>query len=81
MVAQLQLVFLASFRWLGGALAPDDLEMLLPALEAGPDDVPAVVLHNAPGRYRPITDAIVRLLENAKRLAGRRQPVCHRPAE
>jgi cardiolipin synthase len=65
-VAQLQLVFLASFRWLGGEMSPNDLETLFPELEAGPDAVPAVVLHNAPGRYRPITDAIARLLESAK---------------
>jgi cardiolipin synthase A/B len=65
-VAQLQLVFLASFRWLGGEIPSGDLESLFPELEAGPDAVPAVVLHNAPGRYRPITDAIARLLESAK---------------
>lgn len=64
-VAQLQLVFLASFRWLGGAVPHGDLEMLFPSLDAGTDAVPAVVLHNAPGRYRPITDAIARLLESA----------------
>jgi cardiolipin synthase len=63
--AQLQLVFLASFRWLGGAVPAEDVEALFPELEAGPDAVPALVLHNAPGRYRPITDAIARLLENA----------------
>jgi cardiolipin synthase len=64
-VAQLQLVFLAGFRWLGGSVAPDDVETLFPDLDPGPDAVPALVLHNAPGRYRPITDAIARLLENA----------------
>ena len=64
-VAQLQLVFLASFRWLGGSFLPADVDLLLPSLDAGPDAVPAVVLHNAPGRYRPITDAIARLLESA----------------
>jgi cardiolipin synthase len=65
-VAQLQLVFLASFRWLGGEIPAADLEALFPELEAGPEAVPARVLHNAPGRYRPITDAIARLLENAE---------------
>ena len=64
-VAQLQLVFLASFRWLGGSVPPADVDLLFPSLDAGPDAVPAVVLHNAPGRYRPITDAIARLLESA----------------
>ena len=64
-VAQLQLVFLAGFRWLGGSVAPNEVETLFPDLDPGPDAVPALVLHNAPGRYRPITDAIARLLENA----------------
>jgi cardiolipin synthase len=64
-VAQLQLVFLASFRWLGGAVP--EVDMLFPSLDAGPDAVPAVVLHNAPGRYRPITDAIALLLESASK--------------
>jgi cardiolipin synthase A/B len=63
--AQLQLVFVASFRWLGGALPLDEIDALFPSLDAGPEPVPAIVLHNAPGRYRPITDAIARLLESA----------------
>ena len=63
-VAQLQLVFLASFRWLGGSLPASELELLFPKVEAGP--VPAIVLHNAPGRYRPITDAIAELLTKAR---------------
>jgi len=65
-VAQLQLVFVGSFRWLGGEILSADLEKLFPELDAGPDAVPAVVLHNAPGRYRPITDAIARILESAE---------------
>jgi cardiolipin synthase len=64
-VAQLQLVFLASFRWLGGSIPSDELELLFPELDAGPESIPAVVLHNAPGRYRPITDAIARILDTA----------------
>jgi cardiolipin synthase A/B len=62
-VGQLQLVFLASFLWLGARI--DDVEDLFPATGVGDDPVPAVVLHNAPGRYRPITDAIARLLDEA----------------
>ena len=65
-VAQLQLVFVGSFRWLGGEIPSADLERLFPELAAGPDAVRAVVLHNAPGRYRPITDAIARILEDAE---------------
>jgi cardiolipin synthase len=64
-VAQLQLVFLASFRWLGGSIQRNELELLFPPLDAGPESIPAVVLHNAPGRYRPITDAIAELLEGS----------------
>ena len=62
-VGQLQLVFLASFLWLGGRI--EDVDDLFPATGVGADAVPAVVLHNAPGRYRPITDAIARLLDEA----------------
>jgi cardiolipin synthase A/B len=64
-VGQLQLVFLAGFRWLGGSIPAADIETLFPQPEAGTGGAPAVVLHNAPGRYRPITDAIARLLESA----------------
>ena len=64
-VGQLQLVFVASFRWLGGEIPVAELEALFPSQETGPDSVPALVLHNAPGRYRPITNAIASLLESA----------------
>jgi cardiolipin synthase len=66
-VAQLQLVFLASFRWLGGEVGAGELEALFPALDAGPEPepVPARVLHNAPGRFRPITDEIARMFDTA----------------
>ena len=63
-VAQLQLVFLASFRWLGGAVAPEQLDALLP--EPEPGAIPATALHNAPGSYRPITTAIAELLDGAR---------------
>jgi cardiolipin synthase A/B len=63
--AQLQLLFVASFRWLGGEIPVGELDALFPSLDPGAEPVPAVVLHNAPGRYRPITDAIARLLERA----------------
>jgi cardiolipin synthase A/B len=65
-VAQLQLVFLASFRWLGGVVPVDEIDSLFPSLDAGEDPVPALVLHNAPGSYRPITDAIARVLEDSR---------------
>ena len=65
-VNQFQLVFLASLRWLGGAVPRSDLDALLPALDAGVDPAPAVALHNAPGRYRPITSAITEMIEGAR---------------
>ena len=64
-VAQLQMVFVASFRWLGGAIPVAELEALFPAADDHGASIPARVLHNAPGRYRPISDAIAELLENA----------------
>ncbi len=65
-VSQLQLVFVASLRWLGGEIPTGEVPELFPELAAGPDPVPAVVLHNAPGSYRPITDAIAALLDGAQ---------------
>ncbi len=65
-VSQLQLVFVATFRWLGGVIPPDDLDLLFPAHEETPTAVPATVLHNAPGRHRPITSAIADLLDGAR---------------
>ena len=63
-VAQLQLVFLTSFRWLGGLVPNEELDALFPSLDAG--EVPVRVLHNAPGRFRPITQAIARTFESAR---------------
>ena len=65
-VAQLQLVFLAGFRWLGGQVPVAALDALFPEPEESGERIPAVVLHNAPGRYRPITDAIARVLDDAR---------------
>jgi cardiolipin synthase len=64
-VSQLQLVFLASQRSLGGSIPEDELDALFPSFEASPGVVPATVLHNAPGKYRPITDAIASIIERA----------------
>jgi cardiolipin synthase len=65
-VAQLQLVFLASFRWLGGVMPREELDGLFPPAEPGDDTIPCVVLHNAPGKFRPITDQIARMLDGAR---------------
>ena len=65
-VNQLQLVFLASLRWLSATLPVGHLDDLFPTLDAGSDPVPALVLHNAPGRYKPITAAITAMIEGAR---------------
>ncbi len=62
--SQLQLVFLASFRWLGGEVGAEELGTLFP--DQAPGAIPAVVLHNAPGPYRPIATAIAELLDGAR---------------
>ncbi len=64
LVSQLQLVFVASYRWLGGDVPQDAVDALFPPDAAGA--VPAIVLHNAPGKYRPITAAIADLFEQAR---------------
>ncbi|HEX6723895.1 MAG TPA: phosphatidylserine/phosphatidylglycerophosphate/cardiolipin synthase family protein [Gaiella sp.] len=64
-VEQLQLVFLAGLRWLGGEVPVTTLDELLPEAESSEAPIPATVLHNAPGRFRPITQAIARLLDGA----------------
>jgi cardiolipin synthase A/B len=63
-VLQLQLVFVASFRWLGGSVPTEQLPALFPDTEPG--TVPATVLHNAPGPYRPISTAIAELIDGAR---------------
>jgi cardiolipin synthase len=65
-VSQLQLVFVASFRRLGGTLAGSDVATLFPAAADVTGAVPAVVLHNAPGPFRPITDAIAASFDGAQ---------------
>ena len=65
-VSQLQVVFLASFRWLGGSVPEAQLDVLFPPHAETPDAVPAKVLHNAPGPFRPITTQIAELLETAQ---------------
>ena len=65
-VSQLQLVFVASFRWLGGTIPAEETDVLFPGLQRDSGGAPAVVLHNAPGRYRPITDAIAELMDGAR---------------
>jgi cardiolipin synthase A/B len=64
-VSQLQLVFVASFRRLGGTVRTGELETLFPAGGRASDGAPAIVLHNAPGRFRPITDAIAAAFDGA----------------
>ncbi len=65
-VAQLQLVFVASLRWLGGEVPATSASELFPPLDEGTSPIPALVLHNAPGRFRPITQAIAALIDRAQ---------------
>jgi cardiolipin synthase len=65
-VAQLQLVFVTSLRWLRGEIPPDSVPDLFPPLDEGASPVAAVVLHNAPGRFRPITEAIAATIDRAQ---------------
>ena len=62
--SQFQLVFLASFRYLGGPPVPE-LEELMPDQVQPDDAVRATVLHNAPG-FRPISVAITEIIEAAR---------------
>ena len=64
--SQLQLVFVATFAWLGGVIRSEELDDLFPEREEPPDAVPATVLHNAPGGKRSITSAIAGLIEGAR---------------
>lgn len=64
--SQLQLVFLASFHWLGGEIAQEQLEVLFPGQEIGEWSAPAIVLHNGPAGCRPITTAIAELIDSAR---------------
>ena len=65
-VAQLQLVFVASLRWLGGQISATSVSELFPPPPTPTRPVTAVVLHNAPGRLRPITAAIAELIDGAR---------------
>ena len=78
-VAQLQLVFLASFRWLDGAVAPEQLDALFPALEPGA--IPAAVLHNAPGPVPADHDRHRGAARRRARDARRGQPVRRRQGD
>lgn len=63
---QFQAVFLASYRWLGGEYSTGEIPGLFPPVDTIEPTVPAHVLHNAPGRYRPISDAITDLISSAR---------------
>jgi cardiolipin synthase A/B len=63
-VSQLQLVFLASFRYLGGPPV-GDLDALFPLVDEPAGAAPATVLHNAPG-FRPISVAIDEIIDSSR---------------
>jgi cardiolipin synthase len=64
-VSQLQVVFVATFAWLGGTVDIGRLDALFPVHSDPGSGEPAVVLHNAPGRSRPITGAIAELIDES----------------
>jgi len=76
-VHQLQTVFLASYRWHGGAYRLEEVPCLYPKPSAG--DVPALTLQNAPGGYRPISRAILRHIERAERTLDIMNPYIAHP--
>ncbi len=49
-----------------GELSTSGASELFPTLEEGQSPAPAVVLHNSPGRFRPITQAIGSLIDGAQ---------------
>lgn len=64
-VSQLQLVAVASFRHHGVRVG--NVAALFPDHGSAPAEaVPAVVLHNAPGPVRPVSDAIAELIDGAR---------------
>ena len=70
-VAQLQLVFLASWRFQGGPAPSRGLDAYFPAdvleVPAGASTAPTTVLWNVPGEgHHPISDAIEQSLEGAQ---------------
>jgi cardiolipin synthase len=62
--SQFQLVFLASFRHLGGPPV-GDLDLLMPDFDVPEAATAATVLHNAPG-FRPISVAIMEIMNSAR---------------
>jgi cardiolipin synthase len=67
-VAQLQALFLAAYRYQGGTLPHDEgaLDHLFPAPDTGPMAARTTVLDNVPGEgHHPISDAIEQALEAA----------------
>jgi cardiolipin synthase len=67
-VAQLQAVFLLSWRFQGGPLpsAPVDLERFFPAISDG-EGIPMEILHNNPGEgHRPIKTAFEAAIREAR---------------
>ena len=78
-VAQLQLVFVASLRWLGGEIPPDELPELFPHARRGLEPRAG---GRAPQRAGPVQADHDRDRSAHRRSAGdarRREPVRHRP--
>jgi phosphatidylserine/phosphatidylglycerophosphate/cardiolipin synthase-like enzyme len=60
------LVFLATFPLARGSDRAGRARRAAPRSRGRTGSVPATVLHNAPGRYRPITTAIAEALDGAR---------------
>ena len=68
-VGQLQALYLATFRYQGGALPTEEgaLDHLFPEPDPGPMSVRTTVLDNVPGEgHHPISDAIEQALDEAR---------------
>jgi cardiolipin synthase len=77
---QLQVAFLASYRWHGGVYQINEVAQLFPAPTEHADGAPATVVQNVPGRYRPISRAIVDLITSAQSTLDIMNPYLAHPA-
>ena len=64
--SQLQLVFVATFRWLGGVIPLDELDASFPGARGSTNRGARDRLAQRTGRHRPITSAIADLLDGAR---------------
>ena len=80
-VAQLQLVFVASFRWLGGELPVAELDALFPSLDAGAEPDSRGRAAQRPRELSPDHRRDRAAARRRARDARRRQSLRHRPPD